>query len=1086
MGWAARALLLALAAAGARAQPASFRPLEWRFVRQQGHRVTLRVALSDNATTHSAPLRHNAFIALPIGASIQCATPDHEKYLRLFEPEPFRNIALARVLLFDFWEKAKSADALEKTFDFVISDAPAPRPAEVSVCADGHLRNAMDLVAEAVAINAPLADLAAGAFQSERPRPNPALTPRAWAFPPECAEAVEVATPDVKGRLEVRALDLLTVFQTPRSEMFAALEQLRLWHEGRPLAFQVSEKPLTPFTKILFAAPASARPYLEGSRIYATFSPARLEEPAAPAAPVATVAMRDAAPVTIRPEWMRLVRRPDWDLTQIHADGRRPPRPTSPTRSTKTPPFLPPSPRQTRGADILIVTTPDFRKALEPLVAYRRRQGCRVEVVDVGDAYLCFSAGLPRPMAIRALAAHAFEHWAPPAPTYLLLVGDASLHFGDETTTLVANQVPSFYENNQVTEQTPADDAGFARFLGRGEFPAMMVGRLSAREPAEARAIAEKIVRYETELPLGPWRARALWMLDAGYEHLFQPDVAREPQALATRNLEVNDFPFIDHYHPLMLGAKLSPPCNYEMMGRLSDGCLVMHYAGHGGVTLLSKQKVFFWKDVPRLENGMRLPFYTQVTCFTGNFDFPIRPYTASIGELILRKADGGGIGVFAATRDLPGDEYALQSGIFRGLYGRPEQRRTLGMATTEAKMWLVLAQGGRLPFSDSYVLLGDPATPFTWPPNALELTVTPGQIDAPGPAILQVRGAAREHVPAEIQALCRLCVTDAGQHRDMRTVSPSIPDSADVWVSLLDDKGRELQTARTTLKNRAFDARLEVPFGVEAPRLKVVAYAAHSRRSWEAVGAADIAVAPMRLRHAESTTGPAQVSFLPRSFRTSGRQDELVDGETVFFDFRLANSGGPGRAPTHVTLTRRRYGMPYSRRRVVCEQLAPPFQAGEIRSIRLRWDDVHTSGAHLFEIEIAGPETVRPTRSGDILVEVHAKPDLRIERFDVTPRKGAVRAELSVANRGGSKTLPTTARISCIDDTGTTLTLAAAIETPPLAPGETIRLGPLELQLPPSASAPLRLLANVDVYQDHAELNEDNNESATTTSNPD
>ena len=72
------------------------------------------------------------------------------------------------------------------------------------------------------------------------------------------------------------------------------------------------------------------------------------------------------------------------------------------------------------------MTVPQFRAALEPLVAARQKQGLRVAVVDVEQVYDTFSDGEPGPEAIRAFVQYANSHWPAPAPRYLLLVGDAS------------------------------------------------------------------------------------------------------------------------------------------------------------------------------------------------------------------------------------------------------------------------------------------------------------------------------------------------------------------------------------------------------------------------------------------------------------------------------------------------------------------------------------------------------------------------------------------------------------------------------------------------------------------------------------
>ncbi|HNT78891.1 MAG TPA: C25 family cysteine peptidase, partial [Anaerolineae bacterium] len=73
------------------------------------------------------------------------------------------------------------------------------------------------------------------------------------------------------------------------------------------------------------------------------------------------------------------------------------------------------------GADEIIVAPRAFFVALEPLVAQRRAQGLRVQVVDVADVYPTFNGGVFHPEAIRAFVMHAYANWPGPPPRYLLL-----------------------------------------------------------------------------------------------------------------------------------------------------------------------------------------------------------------------------------------------------------------------------------------------------------------------------------------------------------------------------------------------------------------------------------------------------------------------------------------------------------------------------------------------------------------------------------------------------------------------------------------------------------------------------------------
>ncbi len=86
------------------------------------------------------------------------------------------------------------------------------------------------------------------------------------------------------------------------------------------------------------------------------------------------------------------------------------------------------------GADYILITHRDLgwdgigdpHPWLSDLVALRQAQGLRVKVVDVEDVFDEFSYGIFAPEAIRDLLAHAYTSWTPPAPQYVLLVGDST------------------------------------------------------------------------------------------------------------------------------------------------------------------------------------------------------------------------------------------------------------------------------------------------------------------------------------------------------------------------------------------------------------------------------------------------------------------------------------------------------------------------------------------------------------------------------------------------------------------------------------------------------------------------------------
>jgi hypothetical protein len=77
------------------------------------------------------------------------------------------------------------------------------------------------------------------------------------------------------------------------------------------------------------------------------------------------------------------------------------------------------------GADIVIVTHPDFAGSLTPLVRHRESEGHQVAVVTTEQIYDEYNNGERSPFAIRSFLMDAARRWQR-KPQALLLVGDAS------------------------------------------------------------------------------------------------------------------------------------------------------------------------------------------------------------------------------------------------------------------------------------------------------------------------------------------------------------------------------------------------------------------------------------------------------------------------------------------------------------------------------------------------------------------------------------------------------------------------------------------------------------------------------------
>ena len=177
------------------------------------------------------------------------------------------------------------------------------------------------------------------------------------------------------------------------------------------------------------------------------------------------------------------------------------------------------------GADLIVITAPQFRDALEPLIKAREAQGLRVAVIDVGEIYDAFSYGRADPEAIRALVQQAIGKWMPPTPRYLLLAGDASydprgyLKAGDKGAE--SDLVPTELVDTDVTGWT-ASDVWYTLPTGTAldpyghpsARPALAVGRLPAQTAEQMTAMVAKILAYENGDASAPWRRQAFFAAD--------------------------------------------------------------------------------------------------------------------------------------------------------------------------------------------------------------------------------------------------------------------------------------------------------------------------------------------------------------------------------------------------------------------------------------------------------------------------------------------------------------------------------------------------------------------------------------------
>lgn len=343
-----------------------------------------------------------------------------------------------------------------------------------------------------------------------------------------------------------------------------------------------------------------------------------------------------------------------------------------------------------QGADCIIITPRAFLGAVQPLVGYRQSEGYRSRAVAVEDVYNEFNHGLAEPSAIKAFLAWAYAHWPPPAPAYVLLLGDANTDYLDHFATGKQNRVPVHLSLTELG-LTP-DDNWYVAVEGDDVLPEMCIGRLPAADAAMAERVVTRLLACEQSTAPAP--AHAMFVADdePAFEQLNETLAAMLPAGLAPDRLYLSQYG-----DPGVLTG--------DIERGLARGEMIVHYNGHGSVTGWAGEDIFNTDDATGLTND-DLPLVLTMTCLNGYFS---QPFTYCLGEVFASAEYGGGLASFSPSGlSYTWEQNLLAPAIFDRIFNEGEDR--LGTIVTEAKAE-AHALGATDEMVSMFTLLGDPAS---------------------------------------------------------------------------------------------------------------------------------------------------------------------------------------------------------------------------------------------------------------------------------------------------------------------------------------------------------------------------------------
>ena len=547
------------------------------------------------------------------------------------------------------------------------------------------------------------------------------------------------------------------------------------------------------------------------------------------------------------------------------------------------------------GADYLIITHPAFLGPSKKLAQWRSTQkggGYRAKVVDVTQVYDLFSNGMVNPQAIKDFLTYAYENWAPPALSYVTIMGDGTYdHRGIDKELYPeppesVGYIPTHYIWTTSFGKT-AVDHWYTTVNGIDELPEFYIGRLSVETLEQAENVVDKLTAYEGNRPNGNWRRRIISVADDEInnsgDEIFKRSltaISKNPTLLGYETIPIYLEDVIDRVeaNPAAYPGKLPQRVAKDMIiDAMGNGAVIAQYAGHGGRIVWAHEAIFDNRAIDLVSQTDHIPFMLVLSCYNGYFDAPGEP---SMAEKMLRKDRGGIIGMLSATRLTYGSgNDALNQIIFEMIFGR--NVRQLGPISFDSKIEQLIQDGrGQLNVMMEYTLFGDPAMNLAMADYEIQAeietrTVASGQLlkTAPGqivevtydPAIKGKRFTPTSNFNGKIQA---------------KAVFPGVYETIEGEEGPIEVYSGDVPVAQeaTVVNGRFPGFSLPVPKGISAGDAHVEFYAENATHI--AAGGSSFTVLVPKIVDIQPELIAGSTGSEPSQFRISTQvSDELNEG---------------------------------------------------------------------------------------------------------------------------------------------------------------------------------------------------------------
>jgi len=396
-----------------------------------------------------------------------------------------------------------------------------------------------------------------------------------------------------------------------------------------------------------------------------------------------------------------------------------------------------------RPAELLIIVNDALLAEANRLAAFRSANDkITVSVVTTSQVYNEFSSGIPDIAAVRNFVKMFYDRDLSSGPMvnrYVLLFGNGTydnrnlLGFG-------GNLIPTFQSLNSISQTLCLQTDDFFVILDNSEgldafgLPDLGIGRLPVRTLGEARAVVDKIIRYDKRFekfnPLvdniqnagvtsnyADWRNRMVIIADDEDINTHLNDAEEIANIIENRAPVFNvQKIYLDAFQQVNLaGGQRYPEVNRAITEAINRGTLLINYIGHGGVNGLAQERIVTFEDIISWKNFYNLPVFLTATCEFSSFDNP-DPAQNSAGVRIFLKPDGGASALVTSTRIAWSGFNQTFNRHFSNLAFTRDSNGNFPRMGDLIRQAKVNSGPGIQPFIKNFVLLGDPSMKMAYP----------------------------------------------------------------------------------------------------------------------------------------------------------------------------------------------------------------------------------------------------------------------------------------------------------------------------------------------------------------------------------